>query len=78
MLPTDSSALGVAAHRFWGAGHGVSMKYYYILYCAAGASIPWGNEAEIFIIAITGGKKFFFAHDISAQFLSLPRWRRNV
>jgi len=24
-----------------------------------GASIPWGNEAEIFIIAIIGGRKFF-------------------
>jgi len=22
-------------------------------------SIPWGNEAEIFIISILGGKKFF-------------------
>jgi len=24
-----------------------------------GASIPWGNEAEIFIIAILSGNKFF-------------------
>jgi len=24
------------------------------------ASIPWGNEAEIFIIAISGGKINFF------------------
>jgi len=25
----------------------------------AGASIPWGNEAEIFIIPILGGRKIF-------------------
>jgi len=26
-----------------------------------GASIPWGNESEIFMIAILGGKVSFFA-----------------
>src|SRR6218665_842999 len=30
-----------------------------ILFSLAGASIPWGNEAEIFIIAILGRKKFY-------------------
>jgi len=37
-----------------------------------------GNEAEIFIIAISEGKKKFLVHDTSAEFLNLPRWRRNV
>jgi len=29
----------------------------------AGASIPWGNEAEIFIIAILGGKLAFLGEN---------------
>ena len=44
----------------------------------AGASILWGNEAEIFIIVILGGKKamgdeIFVVHDTLVQFRSLPR-----
>ena len=43
-----------------------------------GASIPWGDEAEIFIIAILGGRKFVLVHSTLAQFLSLHWKRRNV
>jgi len=36
------------------------------------------NEAEIFFTAISVGKKKFLVHETSAQFLSLPKGRRNV
>jgi len=42
-----------------------------------GASIHEGNEEEICIIVILGRKKFLI-RDTSAQFLSLPKERRNI
>jgi len=48
---------GKLIHCIW-----TTLAYDCIIFeVAAGASIPWGNEAEIFIIAILGGKflKFF-------------------
>jgi len=63
----------------------------YISYIHAGASIPWGNEAEIFIIAILRrnifiweemiffhfkGRKFAYGYTLG-QFLRLERVNRG-
>src|SRR6218665_2903065 len=49
-------------------------------YVSSGQGRPshGGNEAEIFIIAILGGKEIFLVHSTLAQFLSLHRKRRNA